>query len=148
MLPTLAEYTGSYDTLHMFLGRPALTRLTIKICRAEKLIDELKRVQSHNNVTSLDVTVFDFANDEFIMLLRLFPQLKELRISISLHWHLSVRSTHLGIIRTLDFEHSIGDNNDPNACVQSICGAVDLRAPRALVELHGSLDGRVQPDYP
>ncbi|KAJ7920161.1 hypothetical protein B0H13DRAFT_2656488 [Mycena leptocephala] len=89
MLPTLAEYTGSYDTLHMFLGRPALTRLTIKICRAEKLIDELKRVQSHNNVTSLDVTVFDFANDEFIMLLRLFPQLKELRISISLHWHLS-----------------------------------------------------------
>ncbi|KAJ7834419.1 hypothetical protein B0H13DRAFT_2426903 [Mycena leptocephala] len=81
ILPVLAEYTGSYDTLRMVFPRATLVHLTVTICEAWELIAELKAIPLLNTVTTLDLTLYSVTNIDFNTIVGFFPQLVELRIA-------------------------------------------------------------------
>jgi hypothetical protein len=90
ILPVLAEYTGSYDTLRMVFPRATLVHLTVTICEAWELIAELKAIPLLNTVTTLDLTLYSVTNVDFNTIVGFFPQLVELRIAGGAESHPSV----------------------------------------------------------
>ncbi|KAJ7612895.1 hypothetical protein DFH06DRAFT_1344808 [Mycena polygramma] len=64
VLPVLAEYSGSYETLHLFLPEPTLTRLIITKCDPEDLITKLEEIDVPATLTSLDLTFTSLTNSD------------------------------------------------------------------------------------
>ncbi|KAJ7135763.1 hypothetical protein C8R44DRAFT_976568 [Mycena epipterygia] len=86
ILPVLAEYTGPYRALHIFLPRVTLTRLTISGCDIDDLITELKAIRPLDDITSLNVTFYDSMDHVTLnAMCGFFPRLAELYIHISFH---------------------------------------------------------------
>ncbi|KAJ7315671.1 hypothetical protein DFH08DRAFT_1039335 [Mycena albidolilacea] len=82
LLPALENYTGSCETIHIFLPLNNLTRLTITRCSPDALMAELSKISIHS-ITSLDVTFDNLNNDEFNELCRAFPLLTRLCVHIT-----------------------------------------------------------------
>ncbi|KAJ7612937.1 hypothetical protein DFH06DRAFT_1370943 [Mycena polygramma] len=81
VLPVLAEYTGSYETLHLFLPKPTLARLIITKCDPEDLIIKLEEIDAPATLTSLDLTFTSLTNSDLDSIMASFPDLTALRIS-------------------------------------------------------------------
>ncbi|KAJ7107709.1 hypothetical protein C8R44DRAFT_804112 [Mycena epipterygia] len=82
VLPVLTEYTGPYETLHLFL-RPTLSRINTTFCSYNDFITHLQAIQIPSNVTSLEANFDDLDNASLNAICSLFPQITELRILIS-----------------------------------------------------------------
>ncbi|KAJ7846589.1 hypothetical protein B0H14DRAFT_3867676 [Mycena olivaceomarginata] len=82
LLPALKNYTGSCETIHIFLPLNNLTHLTITRCSPDALTAELSKISTHS-ITSLNVAFDNLNNNEFNQLCRAFPLLTRLRVSIT-----------------------------------------------------------------
>ncbi|KAJ6561678.1 hypothetical protein B0H19DRAFT_1233602 [Mycena capillaripes] len=83
LLPVLREYTGSCETLHIFLPLGNLTRLTTTLCSSDDFMAQLQKTSPPHSITSLDVTFASFDNAAFSKLCDALPLLTELRIRIN-----------------------------------------------------------------
>ncbi|KAJ7351355.1 hypothetical protein DFH08DRAFT_860299 [Mycena albidolilacea] len=82
LLPVLEDYTGSCETIHIFLPLNNLTRLTITRCSPDALTAELSKISTHN-ITSLNIAFDNINNDELNELCRAFPLLTRLCVRIT-----------------------------------------------------------------
>ncbi|KAJ7773660.1 hypothetical protein DFH07DRAFT_767601 [Mycena maculata] len=81
ILPVLQDYSGACDTLHIFIPRATLTRLSTFPCRAENFLRQLAKNPEPTGITSLKVDSHgEFGAAWFDTLFGFFPHLVELEI--------------------------------------------------------------------
>ncbi|KAJ6506788.1 hypothetical protein C8R45DRAFT_1208777 [Mycena sanguinolenta] len=105
VLPVLRQYTGSGETLGLFLSRSTLTHLTIPYCKQRDFTTPVQVLGGPNYVTSLDVhfDTVDMATLETIC--SAFPKLSSLRIRI----HTKVQEDEEFLSRSIAFFTELGD---------------------------------------
>ncbi|KAJ7103902.1 hypothetical protein C8R44DRAFT_988062 [Mycena epipterygia] len=82
--PLLEKYTGSSQSLPLFIHISTLTHLTAPSCSPRDFLTQIRGVQGPMNITSLLVKFNKSDNEAFKTLVGSFPQLTELKIHIVL----------------------------------------------------------------
>ncbi|KAJ7505947.1 hypothetical protein B0H11DRAFT_362563 [Mycena galericulata] len=104
LFPVLREYTGTSETVPMFLPLRTLERVTVDSrCNPERFVTRLRGVGSPTNVSSLNAKFYGFAHDKLDTICVVFPALAELSINIWLFGpeQVSVPSTATSFFRML-----------------------------------------------
>ncbi|KAJ7505955.1 hypothetical protein B0H11DRAFT_1976812 [Mycena galericulata] len=83
LLPVLREYSGTFETVPMFLPLRTLKRVTVDgRCNPEGFVTRLRKLGSPTNVSSLNAKFYGFAHDKLDTICTVFPALVELRIDV------------------------------------------------------------------
>ncbi|KAJ7505952.1 hypothetical protein B0H11DRAFT_1976796 [Mycena galericulata] len=83
LFPVLREYTGTSETVPLFLPLRTLERVAVDTrCNSERFATRLRGVGSPTNVSSLNAKFYGFAHDKLDTICTVFPALVELSIDI------------------------------------------------------------------